>query len=371
MSPVTSNYHRLVDKGELAMDAAQRAVALRLGELEKSLRSHRPGKRGLARLMSRKPDQTAPKGLYIHGGVGRGKSMLMDLFFEHTRVAASRRVHFDEFMQEVHGAIHDWRQRRKRGETSGDDPIAPLADQIFKFAHLLCFDEFQVNDIADAMILGRLFEALFERGVVVVATSNIVPDELYKDGLNRGLFLPFIDLLKQKMEMLELDGDTDYRLARLNGIPVYHSPLGAEARRQLQAAWESMTDCTAGDPLELEIKGRMLSVPQAAKGVARFEFSDLCEQPLGAGDYLKLASTFHTIFIDGIPALSRDQRNAAKRLTILIDALYEKKVKLIASAETMPDGIYRAYGARPEFERTVSRLIEMQSAEYLALGHGG
>ena len=314
-----------------------------------------------------------PVGLYIYGGVGRGKSMLMDLFYDTAPVALRRRVHFHEFMQEVHGAVHEWRQAHKQGEVKGDDPIAPVAADIAaKRRRLLCFDEFQVTDITDAMILGRLFTALFEHGVVVVATSNREPDHLYKDGLNRALFVPFIELLKQKLDILELDGAVDHRLQRIEGAPVYYTPLSADTQNQMQAAWKRLTDVDAGGmPMTLEVKGREVDVPQAAKGVARFSFADLCQQPLGAADYLKIAMTFHTVVIDGIPAMGPAMRNEARRFVTLIDALYEKKVKLVASAEVEPDDLYPDGDGSFEFARTASRLAEMRSTSYLALGHGG
>lgn len=258
-----------------------------------------------------------------------------------------------------------------KGGVKGDDPIAPVATQIATSATLLCFDEFQVTDITDAMILGRLFTALFEHGVVVVATSNRELDDLYRDGLNRALFLPFIDLMKKKLDILELDGPVDHRLQRIEGNPVYYTPLTATALENMQAAWVRLTAMEAGMPMAIEVMGREIVVPQAARGVARFSFADLCEQPLGAADYLKIAMTFHTVMIDGIPAMGPAMRNEARRFVTLIDALYEKKVKLVASAEAEADDLYPGGDGSFEFARTASRLAEMRSKSYLALGHGG
>ncbi len=370
MSDVLVQYQSLVDDGELRDDPAQRGVAVHLARLSRDLSQYRPERKPLASLLLPARRTPPPRGLYIHGGVGRGKSMLMDLFFEAVPAIPGRRVHFHEFMQDVHGRIHDWRQSHKCGQVRGDDPIAPVANEIFASARLLCFDEFQVSDITDAMILGRLFEALFALGAVVVATSNTPPEDLYRDGLNRGLFLPFVDLLTSRMEVVELDGGTDYRLERLNGMEVYYSPLGQAAARHVDQAWLRLTDAPCGEPCELSVNGRVLRVPQAARGVARFRFAELCGAALGAADYLKLATTFHTLVLEQVPALSAEHRNEARRLMTLVDALYEKKVKLIMSAAKDPHGLYvPAKNDGTAFERTVSRLFEMQSADYMALGH--
>ena len=306
-------------------------------------------------------------GLYLWGGVGRGKSMLMDLFFETAAIAPKRRVHFHAFMQETHERIFDWRQKEKAGKVKGSDPIPPIAEMVAREASLLCFDEFQVHDIADASILGRLFAQLFELGVVVVATSNRAPDGLYEGGLNRHRFLPFIDLVKTKMDVLHLDSATDYRLDRIRGLPVYHTPLGASADAALDDAFEKLTDAVHGEPMTLSLKGRAVEVPEAMHGVARFSFSDLCARPLGAADYLKIAQSFHTVIIRDVPVLGAEKRNEAKRFVTLIDALYEAKTKLILSAEAPPSSLYEKGDGAFEFERTVSRLMEMQSADYIAL----
>ena len=302
----------------------------------------------------------------IYGGVGTGKSMLMDLFFQHTPAPAKRRVHFHAFMQEMHDRLHAWRQ-----ETKGDkgDPLPKLAGQLADQAWLLCFDEFHVVNIADAMILGRLFESLFERGVVVVATSNWPPDELYSGGLQRERFLPFIELLKQRLDILALDSGKDYRRQRLQDITVYHAPLGPAAADQLDEAFARLTEGAAVGPDSLEVKGRSLAVSQAALGVARFTFAELCEAPLGAGDYLAIAARYHTVVLAGVPRLGEDKRNEARRFMTLIDALYEAKVKLVVSAEAPPEKLYPSGHGAVEFERTVSRLQEMRSADYLALPH--
>jgi cell division protein ZapE len=274
-------------------------------------------------------------------------------------------------MADVHARLNLWRRALKRGEVEGEDPIAPVAADLAREASLLCFDEFSVRDIADAMILSRLFTALFAAGVVVVATSNVAPDELYKDGLNRALFLPFIALIKERLEIVELHARTDYRLEKLQRAPVYYTPLSPKADSALDAAFFTLTGHDRGPAMKIELLGRELDVPQAIDGVARFDFDALCRRPLGAADYLRLAQRFHTIVLDRIPVIGAGDRNEAKRFIILIDALYDMRVKLIASAAREPEALYSGEGAEAfEFARTASRLFEMRSAEYLALPHG-
>ena len=286
--------------------------------------------------------------------------MLMDMFFDAVEGPRKRRAHFHAFMADVHARLNQWRQARKRGEVAGEDPIAPVAADLAREASLLCFDEFSVRDIADAMILSRLFTALFAAGVVVVATSNVAPDDLYKDGLNRALFLPFIALIKERLEVVELDARTDYRLEKLQRAPVYYTPLGPKADAALDAAFLTLTGHERGEPAHIELLGRHLDVPQAIDGVARFDFDALCRRPLGAADYLKLAQRFHTLVLDHIPVIGASERNEAKRFIILIDALYDMRVKLIASAAGEPETLYSgAEGAEAfEFARTASRLTK-------------
>ena len=275
-------------------------------------------------------------------------------------------------MADVHARLHERRLAIKRGEVAGDDPIAPVAAELAREESLLCFDEFSVRDIADAMILGRLFTALFADGVVVVATSNVAPDDLYKDGLNRALFLPFIALLKERLEAVKLDARADYRLEKLTRAPVYYTPLGPKADAALDAAFLALTGHERGEPARIELLGRLLDVPQAIDGVARFDFDSLCRRPLGSSDYLKIAQRFHTIILDHIPIIAASERNEARRFITLIDALYDMRVKLIASAASEPDALYGGEdGAEAfEFARAASRLYEMRSADYLALPHG-
>ncbi|MCW5731165.1 MAG: AFG1 family ATPase [Alphaproteobacteria bacterium] len=363
---------RLRREGRLRTDPVQELAAEKLQTLHNQLVGYNPRRQegGWMSLFARahRAEAEAPQGIYIYGDVGRGKSMLMDLFFATAPVEAKRRVHFHAFMQEVHAEIHRWRQSDPR-EREGDDPIPPLAKRIAKAAWLLCFDEFQVNDVADAMILGRLFEKLFKRGVVVVATSNRHPDDLYKGGLNRPLFLPFIAMFKQKLDLLALEGDTDYRLARLKGQPVYHSPLDESAAARLEQAFADLTDGEAGLPATIAVQGRELRIARQARGVAFTSFRELCEAALGPADYLALAHRFHSLILSGIPRLGPEKRNEAKRFVTLIDALYEGKVKLVCSAAAEPGALYPEGDGAFEFQRTVSRLMEMQSAEYLALAH--
>jgi cell division protein ZapE len=367
-----SRYSDLVAAGALADDPAQRGAAARLQQLSEALAA--PDRRRFAFFGRRR---ATPRGVYLWGDVGRGKSLLMDIFFNNTDIAKKRRVHFHEFMAETHERIAAWRaadektRRRHRNANpkSLDDPIPPVAADIAEAAGLLCFDEFQVTDIADAMLLQRLFEALLAKDVIVVATSNRRPDDLYKDGLNRQLFLPFIDLLKSRFDVIHLDAREDYRLGRLSGAPVYHTPLGPEADAALDRAWTAMIAGARETPETIIVKGRAVTAPRTARGLARFSFADLCEAPLGAGDYLAIARRYSTVFIDRIPRLAPEQRNEAKRFVTLIDALYEARVKLVCSADAAPRSIYAAGDGAFEFERTASRLVEMQSADYLAAEH--
>ena len=357
-------YQELRQKGVLQPDPAQQPAIEKLQGLYRALSEYRPesGPRGwLARLgLAENGGVHAPMGLYIHGPVGRGKSMLMDLFFAAVAGLRKRRVHFHAFMLEVHDRI----ERERRAET--DAPILKVAADIAHEAALLCFDEFQVDDIADAMILGRLFTALFDAGVVVVATSNLTPDGLYEHGLQRELFLPFVALLKKKLCVLELDGGRDWRLARLVGKAVYHYPLDPAAHEALASAFAELTDGAAGESMTLPVKGRSLVLPRAARRVAWFGFAELCERPVAAADYLAIAEGFAAVIVEGIPRLGPRERDAARRFNILIDTLYEARTLLVVSAEVPPEEIYTAGDGTFEFQRTVSRLIEMQSEDYIA-----
>jgi cell division protein ZapE len=351
-------YDEALAKGELKADTAQANAARKLSELTERLGE----KRGFS--LFRKPGPL-PKGLYIWGDVGRGKTLLMDFFFATAPVARKRRAHFNRFMVDVHARIHAERQR-----IGSSDPIPVVAHALAEEAQLLCFDEFQVTDVADAMILGRLFDHLFKENVIIVATSNTPPDWLYEGGLNRQLFLPFIAEIKERLEVVELNGPTDYRLQRIAGIRVYMTPLSAEADAAMDEAWRRLTDCSRGKPEALTVLGRKLPVPQAARGVARFSFEELCDRPLAGADYLAIAQTFHTLLIDHIPVMTDNMHNVARRFTLLIDTVYDEGVKLVCSAAAPADQLYPAGIASEAFHRTASRLAEMQSEDYLKRGHG-
>jgi cell division protein ZapE len=375
-APSTSfraHYQAIVASGAIEADAAQARAAEAFAGLEQRLATYKPlrKQRLLGRLFADK-GEAPPRGLYVHGEVGRGKTMLMDLFFQQSTVVHKRRAHFHEFMAEVHERIYGFRQNIARGEMADGDVIALTAASIFDQAWLLCFDEFHVTDIADAMILGRLFSKLFELGTVVVATSNVAPDDLYKGGLNRALFLPFIAQISAHMDVLRLDARTDFRLEKLAGVKMWLVPADAPAAAALDKAWARMTGNAPCKPRDISIKGRVLHVPCSAHGVARFSFAELCEKPLAASDYLRLAHDYHIILIDRIPVMDYAERNAAKRFIALIDTLYDNAVKLMASAEADPVSLYRATEGfeANEFKRTSSRLIEMSSESYLALPHG-
>ena len=371
-----SVYEAEVAAGVLEADAVQRAVVTRLDRLNDRLAERRLAAKGsaLGWMFARRGARSEPvKGLYIFGEVGRGKSMLMDSFFAIAAPRRKRRAHFHEFMADVHDRIAAARETIRRGNGKSD-AIASVAAGIAEETRLLCLDEFFVSDIADAMILSRLFEQLFDRGLVLVATSNAAPEDLYPDGLNRGLFVPFIAVLRQHVDVVHLAARTDYRLEKLGRAPVYVITGDAAAgRAALDATWFGLTGSRQGQPGVLVSKGREIVVPQAAKGVARFSFDDLCRKPLGPGDYLKIARTFHTVMIDGIPVVRDEERDVARRFISLIDTLYDNRVKLVASAAAEPDALYGASSGAEAFafQRTASRLVEMRSDAWLALPHGG
>ena len=353
MTEISALYTDRTSKGDLTPDPAQLEVLPEFDRIIEGLRQ-KPTRRSFFR--NKAPE--VPKGLYLWGGVGRGKSMLMDLFAEAAAAFVPvRRVHFHAFMQEIHAAMHE---ARKRGV---DDAIAPVAAEVAASVKLLAFDEMQITDITDAMIVGRLFEALFSAGVVVVTTSNRVPDDLYKDGLNRQLFLPFIELIKEQMTVHHLLSPTDYRQDRLSGSKVYFTPTGREARKRLDEIWTSLAG-GQGSALTLHIKGREVVLPRFRNGVARASFFELCGNPLGPGDYLEIASAVKVLIMDDIPQMSRSNFNEARRFVTLIDAIYEAKVRLICSAAAEPEMLYLEGEGIFEFERTASRLREMQSADW-------
>lgn len=369
MSGLLTRYEALVASGELRADPEQAAGAERLDRLQRELETTSPQRGLLGRFFSPKP--AAPRGLYLWGGVGRGKSMLMDLFHDTLQIRRKRRVHFHAFMLEVHALLRE--ERRKEA----GDPIHPVAELLGKQLRVLAFDEMVVNNSADAMIMSRLFTSLIrDQGVTVVTTSNRAPTDLYKDGLNREHFLPFIGLIESELDILPLNGPVDYRLERLAGMDTWHAPLSPGATNQVREAFFRLTDYSPEDidhvpSGELDLGGgRTLFVPKALKGVAAFSFKRLCSEARGAADYLKIAQTYHTVMLVGIPRMGPENRNEAARFVILIDALYENKVKLFAAAAATPEELYEAGDGRFEFDRTISRLKEMQSADYLALGHG-
>ncbi len=387
-----TEYQALMTAGELKPDSDQANVVAGLERLHHELidypetSSRKSGfllnRRWSARLLGwLSKDKSSPRGIYLHGGVGRGKSMLMDLFFSVAPLQSKRRVHFHEFMLDIHARLaelhkHSAKEKNKRGWRADDkDPIPAVARQIASETTLLCFDELQITDIADAMVLAGLFKALFERGIVIVATSNRPPDDLYKNGLNRHRFLPFIDLIKNTLNITSLDGPTDYRYDRLKGVDTYYSPVNDETTHKLSAAFFRLTDRDIKDrakvpSAELNIQGRTLFVPKAARGVAVFSFKRLCANPLGPADYLAIARTYHTVIMVAIPQLGKDNSDEAKRFVNFVDALYEHSVKFLCSAAVPPLSLYEAGDGRFEFERTISRLMEMQSEDYLLRGHG-
>ena len=368
MTGLKSAYQALVDAGELRADPDQAKAIAKLADIQQQLEAVPARGSTLWRLLGKKPEPV--RGLYLWGGVGRGKSMLMDLFFDSVQIGRKRRAHFHEFMLDIHARLKVERDKEK------GDPIPPVVTALADEARLLCFDEMVVNNMADAAIMSRLFAGLFDAGVTVVTTSNRNPDDLYKDGLNRQLFLPFIELVKLRLDVMALDGPTDYRRDRLGQARTWLTPNGAEATTEISETFFRLTDYPPEDrahvpSMELDVGGgRILHVPKALKGVAVFSFKRLCAEARGAADYLAIARRFHSVIIVGIPVLGPQNRNEAARFVTLIDALYEYRVKLLASADAAPDALYPVGDGRFEFDRTVSRLLEMQSEDYLAEGHG-
>jgi len=383
-------YQALVQAGELKPDIDQADAAAALERLHRELIDypvitgkssgfHFRWPAGLSHWLN--GNKSTPQGIYLYGGVGRGKSMLMDLFYAVAPIASKQRVHFHEFMLNIHARLKEWhdlsvQERAQHGGRAGDDdPIPSVARKIAGEATLLCFDELQVTDIADAMVLTRLFKELFAQGVIVVATSNRPPDDLYKNGLNRQRFLPFIEQIKEKLDIIALDGPVDYRYNRLKGAQTYYHPIDAETTTQLSAIFFRLTDRRVEDRAkvpseELNVQGRLLFVPKAARGVAVFSFKRLCVNPLGPADYLAIARTYHTIIMVAIPQFNKENSDAARRFITFIDALYEHNVKFLCSAAVPLQSLYVKADVSFEFERTVSRLMEMQSEDYLTRGHG-
>ena len=353
--PLTQAYEALLASGAMQPDPAQAVVVAALARLGRDLDAYRPAL--LLRLIGQQA--AAPRGLYLHGKVGRGKTMLMDLFFANVAFASKRRLHFDAFMAQAHAAME---AARSKGL---GDPLPEVARTLASGGQLLCLDELQVNDIADAMILSRLFARLFERGLVLVTTSNSAPTGLYRDGLNRQLFLPFVDLLMQRTDVLELAAARDYRLDKLMGRTLYFTPIGDAAAAGLLEAWRLMVGNANPVPKTLDVAGRKLNITRAAGGTAWVSFAELCEQPLGAADYRAIAAAFHTVILENIPTLKPERRNEARRFIVLIDALYDAHIRLIASAEAEPDALYPEGDGSQAFQRTASRLMEMRSKEYL------
>ncbi len=367
---VSEKLKSLTASGSLQVDAAQMDVAKHLDRVLAALKQRRPAAKSsaLGWLFAARKKPEPIRGLYIHGSVGRGKTMLMDMFFAMAPSKKKRRAHFHEFMADVHNRIAAHRLKIKNGDTKLSDPVPPVAADLFAEAELLCFDEFSVTDIADAMILSRLFSELFSLGCVLVTTSNVEPDNLYREGLNRALFTPFITLLKTYVDVVTLDSPTDYRMEKDDSQPVYLTPLNAETDRAMDAAWDKALHGRTAQPVEIPRKGRTVHVPAAVDRLARFSFADLCEAALGAGDYLAIAARFDTIFIDRIPELGPEKRNQTKRFIILIDTLYDHATHVTISAAAMPEAllVQRRGTEGFEFDRTASRLFEMRSAEYLA-----
>ncbi|KQV73199.1 cell division protein ZapE [Rhizobium sp. Root1220] len=369
---VSEQLKSLTASGALQLDSAQMHVAKCLDRVLAQLKQKRPAAKGSALgwlFAAKKKPSDRVKGLYIHGSVGRGKTMLMDMFFTMAPCARKRRAHFHEFMTDVHNRIAAHRLKLKNGETKQSDPIPVVAAALFNEAELLCFDEFSVTDIADAMILSRLFADLFRRGCILVATSNVEPGNLYRDGLNRSLFLPFLDLLHEYVDIASLESPTDYRMEKVDSLPVYLTPRDERTDMAMDALWTQALHGRRAQSLEIAMKGRVIHVPLAVDRIARFSFVDLCEKPLGAADYLAICARFDAVFLDHVPLLGPDKRNQTKRFIILIDTLYDHAVRLYVSAAEMPENLLtQARGTEGfEFDRTVSRLFEMRSAEYLAL----
>lgn len=378
LDSVERAYAARVASGEFTEDPAQLRLARRLDVLLDEVSSKRLATKSsaLGWLFARKAKTgKPPRGLYVHGDVGRGKTVLMDMFYEMVPARRKRRAHFHDFMADAHARIHAHRQKLKSGETSEADPVPPVAEALIKEAWVLCFDEFSVTDIADAMLLSRLFEQLFKRGCVLVATSNVEPSDLYRDGLNRQLFLPFITLLKDHVDILSLDARTDYRMETTARLPVYHLLGGAEDEGEdaMDRAWERVTAGKLAAPDHIRVRGRDVAVPQAGAGAARFTFAQLCEAPLGAADYAAIAERYHTVFVERVPVMDQAGRNAAKRFIILIDTLYDRKTRLFIAAAAEPDELYQGTSGTESFEfaRTASRLNEMQSTAYLEASRAG
>lgn len=361
-------YDKLISAGHIELDVNQAKLVSLFDELLDKLDKKRLSRKSsaLGWLFAKKAPEKV-KGLYIWGDVGRGKSMLMDMFFEILPHKRKRRAHFNDFMQDAQERIHQHREAFKRGETKQEDPIPTIAETLAQEASVLCFDEFTVTDIADAMILGRLFEAMFNEGVVIIATSNVEPQNLYTNGLNRKIFLPFIDLLMKHVDVFNLDARTDFRLEKLDQAPVYYTPLNSITKKGMDETWRRLTGTNTGTPQTLQLKGRTLEIPQTARGVARVSFTTLCLEPRSAADYLAIAHNYHTIFLEDIPVMQREDHNAAKRFILLIDTLYDNHICIVASAQAKPDKLYTATSGTEafEFKRTISRLHEMQSREYI------